>query len=121
MKNFILIIFGLLMSTTVFSQVEEKIVEKGNTIEATFWVNGNCEMCKKRIEKALDLPGVKMADYTAESQTLFIAFNKKKIDLEAIHEAIAAAGHDTKKVSAPDSVYNKLHHCCMYDRNTEKD
>jgi periplasmic mercuric ion binding protein len=116
MKNIFLILITVLSTKIAVSQVEEKIEIKGNTTEATFWVNGNCEMCKKRIEKALDVSGIKIATYTPENQTLFVAFNNKKIELSKIHQLIAEAGHDTHKVRASDAVYNKLHHCCSYER-----
>jgi copper chaperone CopZ len=106
----------MLSSFAAFSQTEEKIIEKGKVTEANFWVNGNCDMCKKRIEKALDISGVKLAEYNFEINMLFVAFRNDKYTLLQIHELIAAAGHDTRKAKALDSVYNELHHCCMYDR-----
>jgi len=121
MKNVIIVLILSVIYNPAFSQIEEKIEIKGNTTEATFWVNGNCDMCKKRIEKALDVPGIKIATYTPKTQTLFVAFNNKKIELAKIHQLIAEAGHDTQKVKADDAVYNKLHHCCSYERIPLKD
>ncbi len=41
------------------------------TAEATFWVDGVCGMCEKRIESALlNTPGVKFADWSRETHTV---------------------------------------------------
>jgi mercuric ion binding protein len=38
------------------------------------------------------------------------------VKLNNIHKAIAEAGHDTEKESAPDDVYDNLPECCKYIR-----
>jgi len=84
---------------------------------ATFTVHGNCGMCKTRIEKAaMGVKGVKKATWDAEKQQIDVQYNTKKTTLKAIHEAIAAVGHDTDLVRAKDEVYDNLHGCCKYER-----
>jgi len=83
---------------------------------ATFKVYGNCGMCEERIESALLVPGVKVADWDQETKMLTVTFRPFKISLQSIHEMVAAVGHDTDLVRAKDAVYDKLHGCCKYDR-----
>ncbi|HCQ24536.1 MAG TPA: metal transporter [Flavobacteriaceae bacterium] len=83
-----------------------------------FTVNGNCEMCKKRIEAAaLNIKGVKMVRWDIPTRVLNVVYNAKKLNIESIHQAVAAAGHDTPIATAPDSVYAALPLCCLYERN----
>jgi periplasmic mercuric ion binding protein len=83
---------------------------------ATFKVYGNCGMCEKRIENALFISGIKEADWSEETQMLTVTFKPSKISLQAIHEKVAAVGHDTDLVKAKDDVYQNLHGCCKYER-----
>jgi Cu(I)/Ag(I) efflux system membrane fusion protein len=74
-------------------------------------------MCKDRIEKAaLSVKGVISAKWSTEDHILHLSYDEKKVYLDKVHKAIAAAGHDTEKVKASDSVYNELPGCCLYER-----
>lgn len=80
-------------------------------------VTGNCEMCKKRIEKAaFSVPGVKSAVWHAEDQMLHLVINEEKTNVLLVEKNIAKAGHDTKDVKASDGEYANLHGCCQYER-----
>lgn len=108
LKTFNLILFILIGTTTLIA---------GNKDEK-FLVNGNCGMCKKRIEKAaLSVEGVTVAEWDAETMELTITFDDAKTNLQKIHEAIAKSGHDTKLVKASDEKYSTLPACCKYDRD----
>lgn len=86
---------------------------------AMFEVGGACEMCKDRIEKAaLSVIGVASAEWSIEDHILHLSYDSKKVNLQDVHQAIAAVGHDTEKAKAPDSVYNELPDCCLYERLT---
>jgi len=108
MKIFRLALIAVLavMGFSVFAQ------EKTDSIK----VYGNCGMCKKRIEKAVKLEGVKSAIWDADLQALAITYDSTKITNDDIQKKIAAIGHDTDKYSADDAVYKKLPGCCLYDR-----
>lgn len=110
------IMFVLLLSIIGFSsQAQEK---KSKNAKKDIEVRGNCEMCKKRIEKtAYSIPGVKSAEWHQDDQTLHLIINEQKTDALKIQKAIAKVGHDTKDVRATDEDYAKLHTCCSYDRN----
>ena len=80
-------------------------------------VKGQCEMCKKRIEKAAySVKGVKSAQWHQDHQDIHIILDENRASIEKVHEAIAKAGHDTDKLKADDETYEKLHHCCLYER-----
>ena len=109
MKKFILF-FLFFISTTISAQNEKN--KKSN-----FEVIGNCEICKKRIEKAaLSLKGVKMATWDIPSNILSVTYNSNKILLDQIQSAIANVGHDAPPFKAPDNIYNELPICCIYER-----
>ncbi len=84
------------------------------TIETSFEVSGICGMCEDRIEKALDVKGVKMADYDIDSHLLTVAYNSAKISEADLHALLNAAGHDTEKSKASDEQYDTVHSCCKY-------
>jgi len=78
-------------------------------------VEGNCEMCKDRIEKAaMSVKGVSSAMWDSSDKVLHLNFNKSQTSLSAISKAVAKAGHDTEKDKADDKVYNALPGCCKY-------
>jgi periplasmic mercuric ion binding protein len=93
-----------------------------NTLSAqiktdTLAVNGDCGMCKKRIETAcFSLKGVKTANWDDEALQLVVSYDTTKTNAEKILMAVANVGYDNEKFAAPDKAYNKLHGCCQYDR-----
>lgn len=82
----------------------------------SFKVYGNCNMCKKRIEKAANAVGITKADWNVETKMMTVSYDPSKTSNDAIQNKIAAIGHDTEKANAADSVYSKLPGCCQYDR-----
>ena len=109
-----LIIICLLIAPLSLSAQSEK------NVKSNFEVNGNCEMCKKRIEKAaLSVKGVKMVIWDIPSNIITLTHNTNKAPLLNIQKAIANAGHDTPLVKASDEVYNDLPLCCLYERKIE--
>jgi len=82
----------------------------------SFGVRGNCGMCKKTIEKAVNsLEGISQTTWDVDKKKIEVSFNASKTNEKAIHEAIAASGYDTEKVSANIESYNELPGCCKYD------
>jgi len=90
-----------------------------NAQTATIKVSGNCESCKARIEKAAKTAGAIKADWNAKAQTLTVAFDPAKTNVDKISKAIAAVGHDTDKYKADDKTYNALPGCCKYERKNK--
>lgn len=115
MKKIILLSF-LLLSFTANSFAQETTSKK-KTVKTTFWVNGQCDMCQTRIQKAaLSTKGVKMASWHIESKMLTVVYNRTKCSEKDIKKSIAAVGHDSEGVRATDEAYNNLHMCCLYER-----
>lgn len=94
-------------------------VEAPKKQEIVFHVDGLCGMCESRIEGALDVKGVVVADWERETGQMKVVFNPQLISEDEIHALINAAGHDTDKSRASDEQYASLHGCCKY-RNMEK-
>lgn len=79
-------------------------------------VQGLCEMCQDRIEKAaMSVMGVSSADWGSKTKILHLNYDKKETNIETVSKAIAKAGHDVgEKYKADDKVYNTLPGCCKY-------
>lgn len=82
-----------------------------------FFVKGNCESCKARIEKAAKDAGADSASWDAETQTVSLHFDSSKTSSDQILQKIADVGHDNEKYKAADHVYKNLPSCCLYDRD----
>jgi mercuric ion binding protein len=111
-KNVFLV---LLMIIVGFSaQGQEK---KNKNAKFTTEINGNCEQCQKRIQKAAySVPGVKSASWSIETHQLSLIINEEKSSLSDVKKAIAKVGHDTDDVKATKEDYDNLHFCCQYER-----
>ncbi|MCD0478588.1 TonB-dependent receptor [Chryseobacterium sp. LC2016-29] len=96
------------------SNVENHNHSKG---ENEFFVKGNCESCKARIEKAAKSAGANSAEWSAEKQTVTLNFDSSKTSADQILKKIAEVGHDNEKYKTTDDVYKKLPGCCLYDRD----
>lgn len=113
MKKIMIVLFISLVGFA--SQAQEK---KSKNAKHNVEVSGNCEMCKKRIEKAaFSVSGVKSATWNPDDKQLHLILNEEKTSDLEVQKAIAKVGHDTEKVKAKDEDYQKLHTCCAYDRN----
>ncbi len=112
MKNTFMLLFVLLTGT--LTQAQQK---PNKNATHNIQVSGNCEMCKKRIEKAaLSTSGVKSAIWYQDVQTLHVILNEKKTSPTAVCQSIAKAGHDTELIKAQKEDYDNLHGCCKYSR-----
>jgi len=111
MKNIIIILVALIGFS---AQAQDK---KSKNAKYTVEVNGNCEQCKKRIEKAAyAVAGVKSAVWDLESHKLSLILNEEKTSVADVQKAVAKVGHDTEETKATDKDYANLHSCCQYDR-----
>lgn len=112
MKNLILIAMITFLGFSAQAQTK-----KNKNLKYSTEVNGNCEQCKKRIEKAAyGVPGVKTASWDISSHQLAVILNEEKSSPKDLNLAIAKAGHDTKEAKATDTDYDNLHSCCKYER-----
>lgn len=84
-------------------------------------VNGQCDMCKSRIENAVNsLDGVASAQWNKSDKCLTVSYDDTKTAIQKIQTSIAMAGHDTEMFSASQSGYNKLPGCCRYKRDVNR-
>lgn len=104
-NNHLFISIFLLVTLNSFSQ----------TKSAKIVVDGVCMMCEERIEKkAIDVKGIKLADWNLDNRVLKIVYNEKNITINEIHEFLGSIGHDTEKKIASDEAYSLLDPCCQY-------
>jgi len=85
-----------------------------NIVTGTYLVNGECDQCKKRIEDAAYIKGVKYANWNVETHNLTVKYDSSKTSSELILKSIVKAGHDSENMIATDDDYNKLPSCCKY-------
>lgn len=114
MKNNVITAFCLLFMTVVLAQEKNK--------KMTFEVDGKCEMCKMRIEKAvLGVTGVKFADWSIPTHQLSLIVDERKTNSMEIKSALVAVGHDTKELKATQEAYDSVHPCCKYREDNTDD
>ncbi len=112
MKN---ILFGMMLLFVTLSTQAQEAKKKNAKYDTE--VNGNCEQCKKRIEKAAySVKGVKSAEWHIDDHTLHLLINEEKCSLLDVKKAVAKVGHDTDEVKSTDEDYERLHSCCLYER-----
>lgn len=109
MKNKIIIaaLAILVIAASAFIHPPKKVT-------VTFKVSGNCQMCKQRIEAALDKPGISKVNWNINTKQLTATYNPRKYEEIQLHNLVATAGHDTEKVKANEQVYADLPECCLY-------
>ncbi len=111
MKRLILFLSIILSCPYLFAQEKD-------IATATYKVDGNCNMCKKRIEDAAYVKGVKRADWDKETHKLTVVYKPSKTSADEILKSVAHAGHSSDKIAANEADYNKLPECCHYKTNT---
>ena len=79
-----------------------------------FKAQGECGLCKQRIETAAKGKGVAAAIWNEETKLLTLTYNPLKTTVEKVHKRIALAGHDTELEKANDEIYTALPACCHY-------
>ena len=89
---------------------------QAKTVKTEIPVNGKCnEMCKPRIEKAAkSVSGVLSATWNLKAQKLTLVYDNTKTDTKKVQKAVAASGHDSGNIKAPQATYNNLPGCCKY-------
>ena len=114
MRNVTLILAFLFVSLVGYTQEKNK--------KMTFEVDGKCEMCKMRIEKAaLGVKGVKYAQWDIPTHQLSLVVDERKTNAMEIKSALAKVGHDTKELKATQEAYDNIHPCCKYREDDSDD
>lgn len=100
------------MESSKQNSKESDVKDSLNTI--SFFVAGNCDMCKSRIENAaIKIDGVQQAVWNKETKQLTTQATAA-ISKKDIKTVIAKTGHDTKDIKATKKAYDKLPGCCQY-------
>ncbi len=107
MKN---ILLALAAVTLVFSS----FIKPPKKATVSFKVEAACEMCKERIENAVDVKYVSKASYNMETELLTVTYNPRKMEEIQLHNLVAGVGHATEKVAASELAYSNLPDCCKY-------
>lgn len=96
-------------------------VAQNKNAKAQLNVEGICNSCKSRIEKAaLGVKGVKYAQWNVNSHLLALVLDERKTSVQDVQNAIAKVGHSnsfadgTQKIEATEEDYNKVGDCCKY-------
>ncbi len=61
------------------------------------------------------MQGVSSANWDVEKKKIEVSYDDTKTNAMSIHNAIAASGYDTEKVSGDEEAYKNLPVCCQYD------
>ena len=112
MKMSLLILSILLIAASISFAQDSKVVNK------EFKVEGNCNQCKTRIEKAVKIDEVKYAKWNKSTKILKVAF-ENTITVDSLQRRIAEVGHDTEKFKAMNETYSELPSCCLYRDNSK--
>ncbi len=106
----------------VFMVFSTMVVAQEKNKKLSFEVDGKCDMCKTRIEKAaLGVKGVKYALWDIPTHQLTLIVDERKTDPMKIKTALVAVGHDTKELKASQEAYDSVHPCCKYREDDSDD
>lgn len=109
MKRIVTVLIIIFSSFSAFAQSDVKT--------DSFKVEGNCGMCKKRIEDAAYIRGVKRAEWNPETLQLTVTYKDSRTSMKNIAENVARAGHSSEKATASEKDYSRLPECCQYKTN----
>ncbi|MCZ2356815.1 MAG: cation transporter [Bacteroidia bacterium] len=108
-----LLSFSVVLAT--FAQ-KDKQSKNADRSETTFEVWGNCNMCKKTIEKAARIEGVKSAVWNKGTHKMHVIYHNSVTSPEKVQQAVAKSGYDTELYYGDEESYKNLHTCCQYKR-----
>ena len=111
-----------ILVTLLFALITGTAVAQEKSKKLSFEVDGKCEMCKMRIEKAaLQVQGVKYASWDIPSHELSLIIDERKTNSMEVKTALVNVGHDTRELKASEEAYNNVHPCCKYREDNSDD
>ncbi|MBP7183914.1 MAG: cation transporter [Saprospiraceae bacterium] len=113
MKTLKIISFSI-VAFFAFSQLAFAQIKNAKT--ETTMIYGNCNMCKKTIEKAANKKKTAQLTWDVDTKIATVTYDTTKTTLNEILKNVAKAGYDNAKYRAPDEQYSNLHSCCQYER-----
>lgn len=111
----------ILMAITLLLSVVGASAQIKNSVTEKVKINGNCGMCKSNIEKAGSVKKIATVVWDKDTKMATLTYDSKVTSQDEILKRVAAAGYDSARFKAADEVYNNLHGCCQYDRETSLD
>ena len=99
--QYLLLLFLIFANQVIFAQD----LKSGTISSTSFKVFGACDQCKNRIEAALKIKGVKVANWDVDTKILALEYNAAQISLEKIQNKILSVGHDLFDKKAKDIIY----------------
>jgi copper chaperone CopZ len=109
----------IVMAITLLLSVTVAVAQIKNSKTETVKILGNCGMCKANIEKAGNLKKIAKVDWNKDTKMATLTYDSKQTTQDEILKRIALAGYDSEKFLAPTDVYDNLHGCCQYERETK--
>ena len=103
-----------------FSFSEKVFAANKNIVTEHHLVKGVCEKCKKRIEYASYIKGVKFAEWNVDTHDLTVVFDSTKTTSMLIMQSVVKSGHDVDDMKANNEDYDKLPPCCKYKSGIKK-
>ncbi len=86
----------------------------GTSKEESFYVRGNCGMCKERIEQGVkEMKGVQGAFYNVKNEALKVVYDSTLTSRLAIEKQCADLGHSTEAVHMNEKHHAELPECCQ--------
>jgi outer membrane receptor for ferrienterochelin and colicins len=82
--------------------------------EVSFSVAGVCGMCKTRIEKTVEAPGLTYKEWDQQTGILHLRYNPEIYSVEKAKKALLDVGHDVEGNNANQRAYRQLPTCCLY-------
>lgn len=125
MKSIFQNIFPIALVILLFTGFSSSVAAQGKSVDSkqqtiSLKVFGVCGDCKQRIEStALDVKGVKKAEWDMQSDVL-VLIGTKKMSKEKVAAALAKAGHRSELLAADPKGYANLPACCQYDSGVNK-
>jgi periplasmic mercuric ion binding protein len=109
-KNTLLVL--LLISGTVLLQ-SQRLADNAESAKIEIKTTAECEMCKTRLEKALNLTkGVISSSLDLKTRIITVNYNPKKTTPEKLRDIISRTGYDADSVKARPGAYKRLPECC---------
>lgn len=93
----------------------------GSLKDESFYVRGNCNMCKDRLESGVKkLEGVTQAKYNVEDEMLKVTYDSIVTTRVIIEKQCAALGHGTKAYPMNEKNHEELPECCKVSTHEGK-
>jgi copper chaperone CopZ len=113
-KRNIMKVIKLMWMVVFCGLVAGQAMSQDKMSEVKIKTSAQCDMCKKRIEKALGLEkGIKSAVLDVDSKVLTVQYRTDKTDSRKVQQAVQSIGYDADALPADPKAYKKLPDCCQ--------